>query len=124
MALAKNDVYARIELEQVTVQNVTPCLLFLILPIAFSLALYTYMHLHNSEAAISPIFYLMAIVQLKTFALVFFLTVTFALVLCSSKHRKKRPNQKFIQSDVQDLILFEYRHVSILHVYEQWKMRS
>jgi hypothetical protein len=114
MALAKNDVYARIELEQVTVQNVTPCLLFLILPTAFSLALYTYMHLHNSEAAISPIFYLMAIVQLKTFA----------LVLCSSKHRKKRPNQKFIQSDVQDLILFEYRHVSILHVYEQWKMRS
>jgi hypothetical protein len=29
MALAKNDVYARIELEQVTVQNVNPCLLFI-----------------------------------------------------------------------------------------------
>jgi hypothetical protein len=28
MALAKNDVYARIELEQVTVQNVIHCLLF------------------------------------------------------------------------------------------------
>jgi hypothetical protein len=72
------------------------------------------MHLRYPKAATSPIFVLIRVIQLRTFA----------LVLCSPEHRKESPNQKFVQSDVEELILFEDRYVSILRVYEKRKTPS
>jgi hypothetical protein len=69
MALAKNDVYARIELEQVTVQNVIHfLLLFSCSRHSLSGLFFAYTHLHNCKTAIPLLLIFMASIQHKSFA--------------------------------------------------------